>query len=63
MSAETRPKRLRIAQRRFERTRHTLNALRLAILGGLEATDAIERQIKHYIEDRATVQRLTKGTR
>ena len=59
MSANTRPKRLRVAVRRFERTRATLHALRLLILAGVEATDAMERNIAHYLADRDAVRRLT----
>ena len=63
VTRDTKPRRLRVAVRRFERTRATLHALRCLILAGVEATDAMERQIVHYLADRATVQRLTKGTR
>ena len=59
MTRDTKPRRLRVAVRRFERTRATLHALRLLILSGVEATDAMERQIKLYLSDRDTVRRLT----
>ena len=63
MTRDTKPRRYRVAVRRFERTRATLHALRCLILADVEATDAMERQIKHYIQDRATVQRLTTEKR
>ena len=59
MTRDTKPRRYRVAVRRFERTRATLHALRLLILVGVEATDAMERQIKLYLSDRDTVRRLT----
>ena len=59
MTRDTKPRRYRVAVRRFERTRATLHALRCLILAGVEATDAMERQIVHYVADRDTVRRLT----
>ena len=59
MTRDTKPRRYRVAVRRFERTRATLHALRLLILGGVEATDAMERAITHYLADRDAVWRLT----
>ena len=59
MTRDTKPRRLRVAVRRFERTRATLHALRCLILAGVEATDAMERTLRHYVADRDTVRRLT----
>ena len=63
MTRDTKPRRLRVAVRRFERTRATLHELRLLILTGVEATDAMERAILHYVADRDAVRRLTKEKR
>ena len=59
MTRDTKPRRYRVAVRRFERTRERLTDLRLLILAGVEATDAMERTLRHYVADRDTVRRLT----
>ena len=59
MTRDTKPRRYRVAVRRFERTRATLHALRCLILSGVEATDAMERTLRHYVADRDAVRRLT----